>query len=60
MVLTDDEREMRELSDALYRAFTSLPYMPGYARKAEEICQVRARRIARDKRISEYGNAKPS
>ena len=59
MVLTEDERELRELSSALYKAMTSLPYMPQLARDCELLADLRIKRIARDKRIAGYRNAKP-
>lgn len=54
-----DERELFELGDALCRAMTTLPYMPQHARTFEILAEMRARRIARDERISWYRNAKP-
>lgn len=59
MVMTEDERELKALSDALYKAMTSLPYMPQLARDCEMLADLRVKRIARDKRIAEYRNAQP-
>lgn len=59
MVPTKDEIELKQLSDALYKAMTSLPYMPQLARDCEMLADLRIKRIARDKRIAEYRNDKP-
>lgn len=59
MVPTKDEIELKELSDALYKCFTSLPYVPQLARNCEILADLRLKRIARDKRIAEWRNAQP-